>query len=240
MVVNCPHCGKQLKMSDKMLASIKQLDAGKKVKVKCVHCAVPFGLGASDLVAPASGSGGSIKQKTVSSSSASGISVKAPGAPDTSWLQDGVFDDQDVVGDIPRALVLMPDTPARKKVNDALEALGYQVEQALQPLEAISKMRFINYAAVILDNRYEKGGLESSVFHRYMRGMEMARRRFIFYVLIGDEFNTLYDLQALVSSANLVVNDTEVPFIGTIFKKAFPEYETLFGPLMEELRIAGK
>ena len=68
----------------------------------------------------------------------------------------------------------------------------------------------------------------------------MARRRFIFYVLVGQEFKTLYDLQALAYSANLVVNGMEVTFMGTILRKAIPEYEVLFGPLMEELHIAGK
>ena len=70
--------------------------------------------------------------------------------------------------------------------------------------------------------------------------MNMSRRRYIFYVLIGEQFETLYDLQALANSVNLVVNDTDVPFIGTVLKKAIPEFETLFGPLMEELHVVGK
>jgi hypothetical protein len=37
-----------------------------------------------------------------------------------------------------------------------------------------------------------------------------------------------------------VVNDAEIPFVGTVLKKAIPEFETLFGPLMEELRVIGK
>ncbi len=73
-----------------------------------------------------------------------------------------------------------------------------------------------------------------------MRVMNMSRRRYIFYVLIGEQFDTLYDLQALAYSANLVVNDHEIPFIGTVLKKAIPEFETLFGPLMEELQVVGK
>jgi hypothetical protein len=59
-------------------------------------------------------------------------------------------------------------------------------------------------------------------------------------VLIGEQFETLYDLQALTNSVNLVVNDNEVRYIGTVLKKAIPEFETLFGPLMEELQIVGK
>ncbi len=235
MVVNCPNCGKQLKMSEKMLASIQQLDAGKKLNAKCVHCAVPFGLGASDLQESGGGSPGPKKMESIL-----GGAVNAPSAPETGWLRDGIFENQDVVADIPKALILISDTPGRKQVIEAVELIGYQIELALTSKEAIAKMRFVNYAAVILDSGYEEGGLAAGPFHRYMRRMEMSRRRFIFYVLVGSEFSTLYDLQALASSANLVVNEAEIEFLGTIFKKAIPEYEALFGPMMEELLIAGK
>jgi hypothetical protein len=68
----------------------------------------------------------------------------------------------------------------------------------------------------------------------------MSRRRFIFYIVIGKEFRTLYNLQSLAYSANLVVNDTEIPYFNVIIRKAIPEYEELFGPITEELRIHGK
>ena len=44
MIVNCPHCAKQLKLSEKIRISVQQLGPGQKIKVKCVHCAVPFDL----------------------------------------------------------------------------------------------------------------------------------------------------------------------------------------------------
>jgi hypothetical protein len=82
--------------------------------------------------------------------------------------------------------------------------------------------------------------LENSSFHRFLRSLNMSRRRYIFYVLIGEEFKTLYDLQALASSANLVVNDNDIPHFSLLLRKSIPEYETLFGPLMEELRMSGR
>jgi hypothetical protein len=166
--------------------------------------------------------------------------IKPPAPPDTDWLKDGSFEEKDVVEDIPKAIILMPDLPGREQVIKAAAAVGYRVEQAATPDEAIEKMRFVNYAAVFLHSRFESGGVRSGAFHQYMRSMNMARRRYIFYVLIGEQFETLYDLQALSCSANLVVNDAEIPYISTLLKKTIPEYEELFGPLMEELRIAGK
>lgn len=237
MIVNCPHCGKQLKLSDKIRESVRQLGPGRKIKVKCVHCAVPFGLDDTSLkLASPDRKAGRPRPDEF----ALGGRVRPPAPPGTEWLKDGTFEEKEIVEDIPRALVLMPDSSIRNTVVEAAADFGYRVEQASTAEDAIDKMRFVNYAAVFLHDRFEDGGLNSSKFHQFMRIMNMARRRYIFYVLIGQQFDTLYDLQALAHSVNLVVNDTEVPFIGTVLKKAIPEFETLFGPLMEELHVVGK
>lgn len=237
MIVNCPHCAKQLKLSEKIRKSVQQLGPGRKIKVKCVHCTVPFDLDENSLEQVRSGGdrGGAAPVKK-----AAGRRVKPPAAPGTEWLQDGTFEEKEIVEDIPRALVLMPDSSIRETVVKAATDFGYRVEQAPTPEEAIDKMRFVNYAAVFLHDSFEPGGVNSGSFHQFMRVMNMSRRRYIFYVLLGEQFDTLYDLQALAYSANLVVNDKEVPFIGTVLKKAIPEFETLFGPLMEELHVVGK
>jgi hypothetical protein len=235
MIVQCPHCGKQLKLGDKISDSVRRLEPGRRIKIKCAHCAVPFGL---DKSMDKNGSAGRDRDDGVGS--ANGARIKPPAPPDTEWLKAGNFEEKEVVEDIPRALVLIPDLPGRENVVKATAGVGYRVEQAETPEEAIDKMLFVNYAAVFLHSRFEPGGIHSGKFHHYMRSMIMSRRRYIFYVLIGEQFRTLYDLQALSNSANIVVNDAEIPYIGTVLKKAIPEYEGLFGPLMEELRIAGK
>jgi hypothetical protein len=235
MIVHCPHCGKQLKLGEKIRENVRRLEPGRRVKIKCAHCAVPFSLDMSMDRTPITPP----QRDAVGRSPGEGR-IKPPAPPDTDWLKDGSFEEKDVVEDIPKAIVLMPDLPGRELVVKAAAAVGYRVEQAATSDEAIEKMRFVNYAAVFLHSRFEPGSMRSGAFHQYMRSMNMARRRYIFYVLIGEQFATLYDLQALSCSANLVVNDAEIPYISTLLKKAIPQYEELFGPLMEELRIAGK
>ncbi len=236
MRVNCPHCGKQLQINVKVEESIQKLGTGQKLKVKCVHCGNPFGLDKENAHL-----GDAEKARTVSSAASAGKDVLVPpSSPDITWLKDGVFDDQETVEDIPKALVLLPDIESKAAVITSVGKFGYQVEEAVTAEEAVNKMRFINYSAVFLHSRYESGSIESGLFHRYMRAMDMSRRRYILYVLIGPEFKTLYDLEALTCSANIVVNETEIPYIGTVLKKAIPEYELLFGPIMEEMRVAGK
>jgi hypothetical protein len=229
MIVNCPNCDKQLKLSEKVRESILGLEPGRKIKVKCVHCREPFGLDAGNI------QGSQPRNRTARGSR----TVRPPAPPTVDWLRDGNFEDQEVIEDIPRAMVLMPDIPSREIIVSAAADFGYLVEEAVTPEEAIEKMQFVNFAAVFLHNEFEPGGIEVGKFHQYMRDMDMSRRRYIFYVLLGDQYNTLYDLQALACSANIVVNDNESRYIGTVLRKAIPEYEALFGPLMEELRVSG-
>jgi len=249
MNVDCPKCGKQLKLGEKAEASILSMPAGKLVKVKCVQCSNVFGInssgeavGLSASGAPAeSKDGGSVPEKALKGDGKStGISVKPPEPPDLSWLVDGIYNDHEVVEEVPLALVLMAEGEARTGVINAIEGIGYRAEIADDAKTAIEKMMFVNYSNVVLHSRFEGPGINSSEFHKYMAGMDMSKRRYIFYTLIGPEFKTLYNLQALAYSANLVVNDTEVKDFNVILRRVIPEYEALFGPLMEELHIQRK
>lgn len=54
-------------------------------------------------------------------------------------------------------------------------------------------------------------------------------------MLIGPKFRTLYNLEALSNSANLVVNDRDIKNLSLILRKGFYDYEELFGPFLEAL-----
>lgn len=235
MIVNCPHCSKQLKLSDKVRESLQSLDQGRKIKVKCINCGTPFGI---DKSMQAVGPGQKSSNEAGAATGKGG--VKPPSPQNIDWLKDGTFQDKEVVEDIPSALLLIPESENQAAVEKAVKTLGYRVECATDVKDAMEKMRFVNYAAVFLHSKFEPGGVRSGQFHRYMREMNMNRRRYIFYVLIGEKFSTLYDLQAMANSANVVVNNSEIPYIATVLKKAIPEYEELFGPLMEELQASGR
>lgn len=71
-------------------------------------------------------------------------------------------------------------------------------------------MRHNDYAAVVLHADFEGTGVPDSTFHSYINALPMAKRHCILYILVGPDFRTLYDLEALALSANLVVNDNDV------------------------------
>lgn len=227
MISSCPHCKKDLKLGnaqlEKLNKALKALEPGKKLTIKCPGCQKGIALSANG---------------TEGSSGAGG--VKPPGPPDLSWLKEGKLQDDQKLEDIPMALVLFPQDEKLEIVRDALEQVGYQVFVAENVEQAIESMRFNNYASVVLHSQFESPELDNSSFHQYMRNMPMQRRRYLFYILIGPEFNTLYSLQALAHSANLVVNENDLYHLGVALRKAIPQYEELFGPYMEELASAGK
>ncbi len=224
MIATCGNCEKKLKLSKKVEEGVMGLEPGTSIKVKCPECGEAMLLDSS--------------LKNIAAVSTDSVTPPAP--PDISWLKEGIFDDDEVVEDIPQALIVMKDLPGRDVIIKGVESLGYRAELATSPQSAIEKMRFVDYASVMMHSRFEGKNIRGSSFHRFMSEMHMSKRRYIFYILIGPEFNTFYDLQALAFSANLVVNDKELEKFDVILRKAIPSYEMLFGPIMEELRLQGK
>jgi len=227
MISSCPHCKQTLKLGEaqqaKLQKALDDLKPGKRLTIKCPSCNKGIALDSKGMAGQNMPGG-----------------IKPPGPPDLSWLKEGHLQDDEKLADIPMALVLFPKTEKLKIVRDALEQVGYQIIVADSVEQAMERMRFVSFACVILHSQFEGLNLEESTFHKYMRDMAMQRRRYLFYILIGPEFQTLYSLQALAYSANLVVNEDDLYHLSVALRKAIPQYEELFGPFMEELASSGK
>ena len=223
MNITCKACGKVHKSNSKIEKGLKKLAPGQKVRLKCSQCGKQISLG-QEMLSRATQTGG----------------VRPPEPPDTSWLADGDFEEEAVVSDIPQAMVLVKDEETEEQVVGALTGLGYRAEAVDDVSEAIEKMQFFNYSSIVMHSSFGGTELEKNKFHELMSTMNMARRRYIFYALVGPDFNTFFNLQALACSANLVVNEKDTPHFGVILRKAIPEYEELFGPFMEELKVQGR
>jgi hypothetical protein len=224
MYISCPNCAKKLKLSDKINNSIRDLPPGKTMRLPCPQCKEKIILDTNSLTTG-----------TISEVIPVGAQVKPPAAPDITWLKDGIFEEKEIVEDVPQTLIIMETGVERQAVSKAIESIGYQACFADSAVDAMEKMQFVNYASVVFHSQYEGGDLDNSPFHQFMRSLPMQKRRFIFYILIGPQFSTLYDLEALAYSANLVVNNREIPQLLTILRKAIPEYEEIFGNLMAEI-----
>ncbi len=255
MLSHCPHCRKELNLNEaqkeKLQKAVDSLAEGKTLKIACPFCRQPInlrrdgtaeegGVMSNVLYSEHSGTEDQPVERMVEEVKKPPQPLKPPPAapkpPEVGWLAAGEYQAQEVVKDVPLVMILMADGPARATVAEAFSSLGYQPEFP----QAVERMRFVNFAAVVLHAGFEGGKLKESAFHRHMCELPMATRRSIYYVLIGPEFHTLYDLEALSFSANLVVNDQQVPRMPIILKKGLRDYEDLFGPYLEALEAHGK
>ena len=240
MIDTCPNCQELLNLTDSQKAKIQtaldKLPAGNLLKLGCPHCQKPFEL-KPDGTMPGQ------PVKKVSSGapqSARKVAIKPPPPPDLSWLSSGKAQEKEVIEDAPMALVLMKKGPGLTTVWDTYEDEGFLPIFAESVDDGLERMQFTPFAAVLLHSRYAGESLSSNRLHVFMGKMAMIRRRNMHYTLIGPEFQTLYDLQALSNSANLVVNDKDLNNFRLILKKSLHESQKLFGPMAEALINQGR
>lgn len=241
MISSCPHCQGALKFNAAQLAKIEQalkvLKPGQRLPLKCPHCAKPMNL---DAAGDAEGAAKAADPKPAAPAQEDAEVIKPPPPPSRDWLKEKQESILESSRDVPMALVLHADDNVLHQIRSAMEALGYQTVSVSSVDEALEQVRSVSFACVVFHAGFEGGELKDSAFHNYMRHMPMSRRRYIYYILIGPQFISLYDIEALANSANLVVSGKDIKDFQPILHKAIPYYEQLFGPLLEELGAYGR
>ena len=261
MISNCPNCNKPIKLSDsqqaKMKSALAKVKPGNPLKFGCPDCKKPIELNADGSLfnrqkqkvadqktgKPDTGSSQPAKPPAAKDSEAPkpvNPPPDPPKPPDLSWLKSGKTGEKGVIENVPTAMILMPEGPAKSNMEEAFKEMDFQLFFPKTADEAIESMQFKEYAAAAFHTSFEGGALGDSVFHSHMRGLSMVKRRYMYYVLIGPEFRTYYDLEALANSANVVVNDNDMDNISIIMKKGKNDYDELFGPFLAMLKAHNK
>lgn len=256
MISACPNCKKPLRFTDahkdKLTAALARLKQGQTLKFGCPICKVPIELAADGL--PPGKREVPLQQTAKESAPAKPAAVeksakpknsdkkppRPPEPPDIQYITSGEIQDKNIVENIPTAMVIVADKAMEDSIAACLKQEEYQIYVPETVDEAIKSMRFKNYEVVVYHSRYEELPLNIQDLHKFMKFMTMTKRRYIYYILIGPEFQTIYDLQALANSANLVINENEVPFFSTLFKIGRMDYEELFNPYITMLKKFGK
>jgi len=241
MIDTCPHCQEALNLSDaqkhKIQLALDKLPPGNLLKLGCPNCQKPFEL-KSDGTLP--GQGAKKPLAAGWSQGAKKVNITPPPPPDLAWLSSGQLQEKEVIEDTPMALIMIKKGHGKDRVRDVFETEGFLPVFAESLDDALDRMQFTPFSAVVMHSRFGGDSLSSNKFHMFMLTMAMLRRRNIHYTLIGPEFQTLYDIQAISSSANLVVNDNEIDSFNLILKKSLYENQKLFGPMSEALINHGR
>ena len=234
MITHCPKCNKALNFSENQHAKIQSALAVMKtgtLKLKCPHCKIPMEL-------LADGSLADWRQKPAGAATARKM-VEPPQPPDINWLTTSAYEESETIKDIPKVLVLIDPGPTRDNVIEAMVESFFQPVAVDTRSEAVEQMQAVQFDSVILHSRFDGESFMQSKVHDILKRMPMSRRRYIFHVLIGPEFSTLYSLEALSYSANMVINEKDAEHIKNIYKKGQAESDQLFGPYINILKEQG-
>lgn len=156
--------------------------------------------------------------------------VIKPPDPDLNWLNDIFSRNQKSATDAPQALVTVHSPQLESLITQHLTSLGYTTCTAKTASQAIELLKSTFYHLVFC-------GINNSFNEvlRVVHSFSPAKRRKTLLALVGPDVHTLYDLQALSLSANLVVNSRDLAQLSIILTKAIRDYEQLFGPMIETL-----
>lgn len=235
MLTSCPRCHAELHFTEgqmaKIQASLDALQEGKVLKLGCPHCKQAITVDRQGDPAP---------ENTAPVAGHQASHIEPPAPPDLTWLSSGDFEAREVVEDVPQVLLLIRDEGLQRVIGETFSDLGYLPVTVEDAEVAMDRMRFESFKAVVYHTGFEDKPLEEAFFHQHMANMAMSSRRYIYYILVGPDLHTLYDLEALSLSANLVVSDNEVPKFDFVLRKGLTDYEALFGPFLSAMREYGK
>lgn len=159
-------------------------------------------------------------------------SRKIPQPPDVSWLQGGIENvDDDADADLRHCLVVISDIQKREQVLSAIRSFGFSEHVAENGAGAIEMLKRSEYSLLISDITDAMPTL-----HDYVTWLPMLTRRTMYYTLIGSSLRTLYSLEALSLSANMVVCDRDIRHLEKILLRGFSDYEKLYRPFLEEMQ----
>lgn len=139
--------------------------------------------------------------------------------------------------DQPRALVLALEGPFRQPAVTAAGQLGYAVETAENPVEAVRKMAYHVYPLVVMEDRFDPDG---RIISGHMDTVDMSVRRAICLVLMGRSLKTGDPMTALHAGVNGVIGPDSLPEITTVLSGTVREHRDFYRVYMDSMKAAGK
>ena len=124
--------------------------------------------------------------------------------------------------------------------DSVLTELEYKLQRAKSPEHAVHKLRFNQYHVVVFHEKYGDSSLKTSPLYEYIRDMPMYTRRKTFIAVVGENFKTLDNMEALAYSVNLVINQKDMDQLETILKKSIGDNDTFYKVYRETMTALGK
>lgn len=217
MQVECPSCTREINIPD------NKIPQGQAFNLNCPSCKTKMRVD-QHLKPPASDPAESLDA--------------------TSMVVDGEFEDDEEeeieIYDEHDKIALILDRQNDDLWTTALTELDYKLQRAKSPEHAVHKLRFNQYHVVVVHEKFGDTTLKTSPLYEFIRDMSMDTRRKTFIALVGENFKTLDNMEALAYSVNLVINQKDFDQLETILKKAIGDNETFYKVYRETMTALGK
>ena len=161
----------------------------------------------------------------------------------TSMVVDEEFEDDEEeieIYDEHDKIALILDRQNDDLWTTALTELEYKLQRANSPEHAVHKLKFNQYHVVAFHEKFGGSTLETSPLYDFIRDMPMDTRRKIFVALVGENFKTLDNMEALAYSVNLVINQKELDQLEAILKKSIGDNDNFYKVYRETMTALGK
>ena len=216
MQVGCPNCAKEINIPD------NKVPEGQAFNLTCPSCKTKMRVD-QHLQPPEPDPVGSLDA--------------------TSMVVDEGYDDEEEeieIYDEHDQIALILDRQNDDLWTTALTELEYKLQRAKSPEHAVHKLRFNQYHVVAIHEKFGDTTLETSPLYAFIRDMPMDTRRKTFVAMVGENFKTLDNMEALSYSVNLVINQKDFDQLETILKKSIVANDTFYKVYRETMTALGK
>jgi len=210
MTVTCSKCHASLSIPD------DRLPRGKVVNAACPRCGGPIAIDMTTAPAPA-----------------------APARPDalakppTESISYGERNQ-------PRALVCVTDPAEQRQILSSLKDAGYAAHAAANPSEAVERLRFAEYAVVVLREGFDGPAGGAASLTDVLTDAPMGTRRNTHTVFVGPGVAT-HDTEAAFSkSVDLTIHTNDLPHFSDALTRSLAETEQIYRVFRETQRALGR
>ncbi len=138
------------------------------------------------------------------------------------------------------ALVCEDNAELRGGITSALGELKYTVEIAAGADDAFEKLKFNQYDVIVLNEKFGRSATGNNTVYKHLQFMPMGARRRIFFALVGQNLKTSDNMAAFSRSANIVINEKDLPNLKAILKKSIADNDQFYKVFRESLVKMGK
>jgi len=211
MTVTCPECQAKLSISD------DRLPKGKVVRAACPRCGRSIAIDTTGV-------------------SATPATAAPPDTPVTSTAESASYGERGQ----PQALVCIHEPAEQEQALTSLKAAGYAAHIAANPADALERLRFTEYAVVVVREGFDGASGSASSLSGALEQTPMGIRRNTHTVFIGPSVASHDARVAFAKSVDLTIHPSDLPHFSDALNRSLAETEQVYRVFRETQGALGR